>query len=62
MPIYHVKVDVTYSGTESYEIEADNPEDALEIAKSGDVPSVDDDLSCDSTDWDTATVDEMEGE
>lgn len=62
MPRYEIRVEVTYSGTEIYEVEAATPEDALGIAKRGDVASIDEDLSCDSTNWDEATIDEMDSD
>jgi len=62
MARYEIRVEVSYSGTEIYEIEADSPESALDIARRGDVPSIDEDLSCDSTNWDEATIDEMDSD
>ncbi len=62
MPRYEIRVDVTYSGTEIYEIEADSPDAALDIARRGDVASIDEDLSCDGTNWDEATIDEMDSD
>lgn len=57
MPYFEIAVEVSYSGTEFYRIEADSPEAAIEKAKSGEAPPYDEDMSSDYTNWDEATVD-----
>ena len=59
MPKYEIRVPVSYSGYEFYQVEADDPEAAIEVAKAGEHGPFDEDLSCDSTEWDEASVDEV---
>lgn len=59
MPKYQVRVQCTYSGEETYEIDADSEAEALEIAKSGDVDHSDD-IQCDSANWEEAEISEMD--
>lgn len=60
MPKYLVRVAVQYSGEDSYEIEANNPKEAVAIAKRGDAEATDQELQCDSCEWETADVKKIE--
>ncbi len=57
MPKYRIQVAVEYSGNEYYEIEADSEEIAIELAKTGECESPEQDISCDKTHWDQVVVD-----
>ena len=56
MPKYLVRVAAEYHGEIAYEVEADTPERAREIAASGEVEAIFEEHECSSCEWETADV------
>jgi len=56
MAKYLVRISGTYTGEVGYEVEADSPEQAKEIAKAGGIEALFEETECSSLNWDEADV------
>lgn len=56
MAKYLVRVSGEYTGEVGYEVEADSPEQAKEIAKSGNIEALFEETECSSLNWEDADV------